>query len=267
MFILSLSILQTEVPKEKYTLANGVLASLYFAGSSIGLVLGGSIVHYTDWRITFFPLVPLLGILYLITIKYLKVREVKQSIDQNELDGTSSISDNYDTRKQEMPSTSSSPSFPDKDLHRFTQPKPKKVPLDIKGTLLLGTSITFLLLGLSYLAEDNKDYDSNDIALENANLVLALVFFAVSIISIIMFIKIEQKDNSPLLDIKFIASWKIFAPCIFNYGLYNVYDLSDSSYSGKSSFPHWIWGGKLSNIISSFIAIYNCFFDHIAFGK
>jgi MFS family permease len=55
MFILSLSILQTEVPKEKYTLANGVLASLYFAGSSIGLVLGGSIVHYTDWRITFFP--------------------------------------------------------------------------------------------------------------------------------------------------------------------------------------------------------------------
>lgn len=56
MFILSLSILQTEVPKEKYALANGVLASLYFAGSSIGLVLGGSIVHYTDWRITFFPL-------------------------------------------------------------------------------------------------------------------------------------------------------------------------------------------------------------------
>ncbi len=33
MFIVSLSILQSEVPKEKYTLANGILASLYFSGS------------------------------------------------------------------------------------------------------------------------------------------------------------------------------------------------------------------------------------------
>lgn len=146
----------------------------------------------------------------MITIKYLKVREVKQSIDQNESDGTSSISDNYDTRKQEITSTSSSPSSPDKDHHRFSQPKPKKVYLDIKGTVLLGTSITFLLLGLSYLIEDNKGHDSNDIVLENANIVLALVFLAVSIISIITFIKIEQKADSPLLDIKFIASWKIF---------------------------------------------------------
>ncbi|MDQ6724100.1 MAG: MFS transporter, partial [Thermoproteota archaeon] len=32
MFIISLSILQSEVPKEKYALANGILASLYFSG-------------------------------------------------------------------------------------------------------------------------------------------------------------------------------------------------------------------------------------------
>jgi MFS family permease len=54
MFIIALSIFQSEVPKEKYTLANGVLASLYFSGSSIGLVLGGSIAHYFDWRKHFF---------------------------------------------------------------------------------------------------------------------------------------------------------------------------------------------------------------------
>ena len=54
MFIIALSILQSEVPKEKYALANGILASLYFSGSSIGLILRGPIVHYFDWRITFF---------------------------------------------------------------------------------------------------------------------------------------------------------------------------------------------------------------------
>ncbi len=41
MFIISLSILQSEVPKEKYALANGILASLYFSGSSLGLIVGG----------------------------------------------------------------------------------------------------------------------------------------------------------------------------------------------------------------------------------
>ena len=76
MFIIALSILQSEVPKEKYALANGILASLYFSGSSIGLVLGGSIAHYFDWRrITFFSLLPFLGILYFVTVKFLKVEE------------------------------------------------------------------------------------------------------------------------------------------------------------------------------------------------
>lgn len=55
MFIIAISILQSEVPKEKYAFANGILASLYFYyGSSIGLVLGGSIARFFDWRLTFF---------------------------------------------------------------------------------------------------------------------------------------------------------------------------------------------------------------------
>ena len=78
MFIIALSILQSEVPKEKYALANGILASLYFSGSSIGLILGGSIVHFFDWRLTFFSLLPFLGILYFVTIKFLKVEGEEQ---------------------------------------------------------------------------------------------------------------------------------------------------------------------------------------------
>lgn len=54
MFIISLSILQSEVPKEKYALANGILASLYFSGSSIGRIIGGSIIHFTNWKLPFF---------------------------------------------------------------------------------------------------------------------------------------------------------------------------------------------------------------------
>ena len=75
MFIIALSILQSEVPKEKYALANGILASLYFSGSSIGLILGGGIVHYFNWRITFFSFLPFLGIIYFVIVKFLRVKE------------------------------------------------------------------------------------------------------------------------------------------------------------------------------------------------
>jgi len=78
MFIISLSVLQSEVPKEKYALANGILASLYFSSSSPVLIVGGSIIHYTDWTVTFFSLIPLLGILYIVIIKFIKVNDIKQ---------------------------------------------------------------------------------------------------------------------------------------------------------------------------------------------
>ncbi len=204
MFIVSLSILQSEVQKEKYALANGILASLYFSGSSIGLVLGGSIVHYTNWRIDFFSLAPLLAILYLITIKFLKVRETKQSIDQNVSGIPYSLSDNFNRQNKELYSP-----IPNKDHYRLNKSKPKRIDLDIKGAILLGTSITFLLLTLSYLAEGNSP-DSNNLGLTKSSFELPLIFLLIFVISVITFIKTEQKTVNPLLNIKFIASWNIF---------------------------------------------------------
>ncbi len=75
MFIIALSIMQSSVPKEKYALANGILASTYFSGSSIGLVLGGSIIHYFEWRTIFFSLIPIVIVLLIIVIRFLHVKE------------------------------------------------------------------------------------------------------------------------------------------------------------------------------------------------
>ncbi len=75
MFIIALSIMQSSVPKEKYALANGILASTYFSGSSIGLVLGGSIIHYLEWRTIFFSLIPIVIVLLIIVIRFLHVKE------------------------------------------------------------------------------------------------------------------------------------------------------------------------------------------------
>lgn len=147
MFIIALSILQSEVPKEKYALANGILASLYFSGSSIGLILGGSIAHYFDWRLTFFSLLPFLGILYFVVVKFLKIEkeeeeEENQTTESKKLESSHSNSiDNNNNEKIKIK----------KENNRLYSYLPNKDKIDIKGALALASTITFFLIALSYL--------------------------------------------------------------------------------------------------------------------
>jgi MFS family permease len=97
MFIIALSILQSSVPKEKYALANGILASTYFSGSSIGILIGGSIIHYFGWRTIFFSLIPVVITLLVVIIRVLNVREnegLKQKAEKVEKARINSFSNN-----------------------------------------------------------------------------------------------------------------------------------------------------------------------------
>ena len=179
MFIISLSILQSEVPKEKYALANGILASLYFSGSSIGLIIGGSIIHFTNWKAIFFSLIPILLILYLIMIKFLKIKEDK-SVFEN-----------------------------DYNISNLSSSSKRKY-FDIKGALALALSITFILLDLSYL----QIFEGSGSKFTTTSLGMFLTFFCLSIVSIIAFIKFEKKAMYPLIDLKFILNGKIFPTLI-----------------------------------------------------
>jgi MFS family permease len=86
MFIIALSIMQSNVPKQKYALANGILACTYFSGSSIGLVLGGSIIHYFGWRTLFLSLIPVVILLLVIVSRFLHVKQDEfQEIDNDTL--------------------------------------------------------------------------------------------------------------------------------------------------------------------------------------
>jgi MFS family permease len=179
MFIISLSILQSEVPKEKYALANGILASLYFSGSSIGLIVGGSIIHFTNWNVTFFSLIPVLLILYLIMIKFLKVKDNKQDFENNN-NNNNNLSSSFSSSKRKY--------------------------FDIKGVLALALSITFILVDLSYL----QIFESSGSKFTLSSVAMFSTFFCISIVSVIAFIMYEKKALYPLIDLKFISNGKIF---------------------------------------------------------
>ncbi|MEJ7641890.1 MAG: MFS transporter [Candidatus Nitrosocosmicus sp.] len=194
MFIISLSILQSEVPKEKYALANGILASLYFSGSSLGLIAGGSIIHITDWTVTFFSLIPLLGILYIVIIKFLKVNEIKQRPIDIKLSDLNFHHHNTDNNPNNI----------EQDTNPFSLSKRRKI--DIKGAFILALGITFLLLALSYL--DTGDSSGSGITFSSISVFSA--FLTISLTFIIAFVKVEKKSTDPIIDLKFISNGSIF---------------------------------------------------------
>src|SRR5919199_1856821 len=73
-FAVALSIMEFEMPKEKYALAFGIMTATYFGGSTIGLTLGGVITEYFGWHMTFISLIPIVVILFVLILKFLKIK-------------------------------------------------------------------------------------------------------------------------------------------------------------------------------------------------
>ena len=155
MFIIALSILQSSVPKEKYALANGILASTYFSGSSIGILLGGSIIHYFGWRTIFFSLIPIVIALLVVIIRVLDVRE-NQDTKQAEGEiiekarSNSSISNNKATANNNDNKNNYFIHSPNARKNTFLK------SLDIKGAVTLLVTITSFLAALTYMENGNS---------------------------------------------------------------------------------------------------------------
>lgn len=70
----------------------------------------------------------------------------------------------------------------------------KKVLIDIKGSIFLAITIISFLVGISYLQNNTgKIYES-------------LTFFAATVISVSVFIVIEKRSESPLIDLKLLKN-------------------------------------------------------------
>jgi len=222
MFIIALSIMQSSVPKEKYALANGILASTYFSGSSIGLVLGGSIIHYFGWRTIFFSLIPIVIILLVIVIRLLHVKE-----DEEPKERAYSVSVKNEKEKIEEHKKKSHNRSSRSNNHSVRSPNVKDTffrSLDIRGVAALAVTITLFLTALTYMENDNKNGSA---AAGEDNLILIIGLLGSAILSLILFIVAEKKTTSPLVDLKLIAN-KIIFPIlimflILGFTMFRVY--------------------------------------------
>ena len=213
MFIMALSIMQSSVPKEKYALANGILASTYFSGSSIGLVLGGSIIHYFEWRTIFFSLIPIVIVLLIIVIRFLHVKENEElqeraySISDKNNKKSKNEKEIEEKKKEEENNNNNSSKS---NNYFINSPNVKNTffkSLDIRGVVALAVTITLFLTTLTYM---ENDYAENESAAGDDNLILIIGLLGSAVVSLILFIVAEKKATSPIVDLKLIVNKTIF---------------------------------------------------------
>ena len=166
MFPIAFGIIREILPEKKLAIGQTIFSSTFSGGAVVGLIVGATIIQNFGWQATFFSIFPIAVILGLVIRKLIQVRNLATSEVKVEREG----------RKDNENSSV------------------KKQTIDLKGTVALAVTIISFLAGISFL-ENNI----NDTGFQVAGL------FSVAAVSLAVFIVIEKKVSSPLVDLKLMT--------------------------------------------------------------
>jgi MFS family permease len=178
MFPIAFGIIRDQLPKDKLAIGVGVFTSMFAAGSVVGLALGANIIENFGWRTTFFSIVFVAIGLWLIIRRFIHDdQDSEEEIHSPEPD----IFHDLSNKEIKVSNTRSKMNSNTKTL-------------DIKGTITLAVSITSFLMVLSYSQTDN---------IENSQI---MAFLAVGAISLVLFVIIEKRSESPLINLQLMTN-------------------------------------------------------------
>jgi MFS family permease len=70
MFVIAFSIIRDQFPREKISIGQGIISSMFASGAVIGLLIGGLIINNFGWRATFLSTVPIAIALFMIIWRF-----------------------------------------------------------------------------------------------------------------------------------------------------------------------------------------------------
>jgi MFS family permease len=214
MFPIAFGIVRDLFPREKISIGQGVITSMFAAGSVLGLSIGGVIIQDYGWRMTFFMIIPISFILLFIIRKYVHVvdNELHPENEQKKIESVP-----FNTERIELPNRK----FSNNTLRKNDENEndnnvkyiKKKAHIDIKGALTLATTIISLLLALTFLDSNIQitSYSANNYYHAISQI---LPFIIVGIISLILFIIIEKRTPFPLINFKIFDTTILFSSLI-----------------------------------------------------
>ena len=200
MFPIAFSIVRAQFPREKIAIGQGIITSMYGGGAVIGLSIGGTIIQHYSWHATFFTIIPIAVALLIMIWRFIhvdkeeievqtrKLQEQKERIKQQQQRQESELTE----RRNNSVSVNRMTAIA-KD-HKSTT---NKITIDIKGAVTLAVAITSYLLVLTYLETGGN---GNNNPSESSSTTLIAGFIVAGIISLALFIVIEKRSTSPLVD-------------------------------------------------------------------
>ncbi|MFL6510583.1 MAG: MFS transporter [Nitrososphaera sp.] len=177
MFPIAFGIIREILPEKKLAMGQTIFSSTFSGGAVVGLMVGATIIQNFGWQATFFSIFPIAVTLGLVIKKFIHIRDPSASeIKTGEGAGA---------RQQEVRN--------EKEKENYSSSTNTQT-IDVKGTLALATTITSFLAGISFLESNSA----------NTGFLIAALF-SVAAVSLAVFIVIEKRVSSPLLDLKLMT--------------------------------------------------------------
>jgi MFS family permease len=158
------SLLRDTFPPARLAIAVGVFGSAYSAGSVVGLLAGATIIQMFGWHSTFLSIVPFAAAVTIMIAKFVQENKVQISAHGNTQQSSGK-------KKQHM-----SPS------------------IDVKGASVLSITIISFLVALTLVQS----------GISSKVLPYVAIAFVVSAISLAIFVVIERRVPSPLVDMRLL---------------------------------------------------------------
>ena len=177
MFVIAFGIIRDQFPREKLSIGQGVISSMFASGAVLGLLLGGFIIQNYGWQATFLSAIPIAIALFVINSKYNYEKKQRSETRQGE------ISDRTLSGKPKVVG------------HK------KEEKVDVKGAITLAAFVTSFLLALT-LSETTGNNGSGSSSGSSVSLFYTLV--ALGITAFVLFVIIERREKHPLVDFKVI---------------------------------------------------------------
>jgi MFS family permease len=199
MFPIAFGIIRDQFPREKISIGQGVITSMFASGAVIGLSVGGFIIQDYGWRATFFTIIPIAIALLLIIRHFIHVNQDEQQ--------------EYHQGKHEQQSHVTNKD-PQKNIDNAKSNNGKSAnQIDIKGALLLAIAITSFLLVLTFIETSGSSNSTTSIGNtydnDNNTSIQIVAFLIVGIISLLLFIIIERRSKHPLVDFRLMLNKSI----------------------------------------------------------
>ena len=213
MFPIAFGIVRDLFPREKISIGQGVITSMFAAGSVIGLSVGGIIIQDYGWRMTFFMIIPISVVLLFIIRKYIHVDdEIRYENEQTKIENK--VERTESPKSESLTKNNNNTLKLKNDVNGInTKYNKKKIHIDIKGAITLTITIISFLLALTFLHSDteiNPYFNSS----YYSTVYHILPFITVGIISLILFILVEKSTQFPLINFKIFDTTIFFSSLV-----------------------------------------------------